>query len=172
MNSASSPLVALVQAGGIDAQTALVVAATAAVLGQLLGALLTFVGSLINDHFTRRREQRQQEREERLREEQRAREEKLREAQERARVYKSFVRATTFATSTTSQEIEKKLDALNESYTEIQTLASEEVRDAARELYSKANDEMNATESDPSFLDSNREDFWDSVRNERTKLDR
>lgn len=153
----------------MDPETALLVAATAAVLGQVLGALLTFVGSLINDYFARRREQREQDRQKREREEQQAKEEKMFAAQERSRVYKTFVIATTYTLPVIKTNLDIKLVALNESYTEIQILASEEVRTLAQELYKEANENLNA-QQDPSYLDPYRDRFWDGVRRERESI--
>jgi hypothetical protein len=134
----------------VDPQTALIVAVTAAVLGQVLGASLTVVGGLVNDHLASRRDERRERRELQLRRAQWEREDRVqrgreaREAiekrfQERSAVYKQYlvVTASPFTLGTYSTRMDY-LAALDSSFMDVLFICTDSVRSGAERIYEAA----------------------------------
>jgi hypothetical protein len=81
----------------VKPETALLIAVSAAVVGQVLGGLLTLFGGWVNDHYAAKRMDRQQKYEDEKLEKQQKREDQLRLRSEWSRACKDFVAATTIA---------------------------------------------------------------------------
>lgn len=175
----------------VTPQTALIVAVVAAVLGPVIGAVLTFIGGVINDHFASVRERRQHEREDlrrqedrehekRVRTEQQHREDALRLEQQqredelrihagRLRAYQMFIEASTIQEPLADQAKAGRHMDLNKSYIETQLYASDYLTAEAEALYKaadKAIDTLDRYSSVWSELDSARKKFLEEARGE------
>jgi hypothetical protein len=119
-------------------ETALLIAVSAAVVGQVLGGLLTLFGGWVNDHYAGERMERQQKYEDHKLVEQQKREDQLRLRSEWSRVCKKFVAATTIALPLLDEARQEHYRVLNEAYLETRIYASGASADDADDLYEAA----------------------------------
>jgi hypothetical protein len=143
-------------------ETALLIAVGAAVVGQVLGGLLTLFGGWVNDHFASKRLERQQEREDYNRKAQQEREDQLRMRDARLRAYKALVRATT-----TERPVGKSVKPdchreLNEAYVEAKFYADGLMQNYIDPLYEAA---WQAIE-----VDTTGDPVWSRLEEERNKF--
>lgn len=168
----------------MDPQTALIVAVTAAVLGQVLGASLTVVGGLVNDYLSSRRDERRERRELKLRREQWEREDRVqsaredreaieRRAEERSAAYKQFlhVTASPFNLGTYSTQTDY-LRALESSFMDVVFISTDPVRSEAETIYDTARELAQLSTEGPDQerlekeLKSAKDEFFYYVRGE------
>jgi formiminotetrahydrofolate cyclodeaminase len=140
-------------------------------LSIVAGSLLTAFGSFINGYVANRRQQKQWDREDRIRQEEQERADKRLMAEERVRAYKTFAVATTFTPPLRSgEDKEKRRTALSESYTDVLLHATDHVRQPAEVLQHLVRDmilDVNEDNVDPEMikqLEEAREAFWYGVR--------
>lgn len=163
----------------MEPQTALLIAVSAAIVGPIVGALLTLIGGFINDYFTRLREERQEEREYRrlkeqreyekdIRKEQQAREEEERLYEDRLRVYQAFLEVSAISEPVPETAKGSQALALSKSYMEVQFFASDRVSLEATKLYRAASGAIKGQNFpvDAANLENTRPSFLSSVRSE------
>jgi hypothetical protein len=150
-------------------ETALLIALVAAVVGQVLGGLLTLFGGWVNDHFASKRLERQQKREDSNRNAQQEREDQLRMRDARLRAYKALVTATTIERPVENGHKPDRHRALNEAYIEAKFYADGLMQNYIDPLYKAAWHAIDLeTTGDPvwSRLEEERDEFIQAVRTE------
>ena len=164
----------------MEPQTALLIAVSAAVVGQLLGAALTIVGGFVNDYFASKREERQQAREDRRQVEQREHEDHIREAQRghqekrrsyenRIRAYQRFMEASTLDVPLDHYRIPEYRLALNTSYIESMFHTSEWATMEVQTLYRAATEVLDLAQEE-AVTDQQQSEAWDKLGRARTEF--
>ena len=143
----------------VKPETALLIAVSAAVVGQILGGLLTLFGGWVNDYFAGKRLERQQQYEDHKREEQQKREDQLRLRSEWSRACKDFMAATTIAEPLLESDRQAHHRALNEAYIETRLYGSGMPINAARGLYGVASKAIDT--------DDEHSDVWHNLKQHR-----
>ena len=174
----------------MDPQTALIVAVTAAVLGQVLGASLTVVGGLVNDYLSSRREERREQREIHAHREQWEREDRVRKDREdrekaqqgavaRGAAYRKFLDVTSTPQNLgTSTNLTTYLASLDRTYMDVLIICTDHVRHAAEDLYDTARHLAQQAMEDDTLahldvfepLQQARRDFLSAMRKELDAL--
>lgn len=126
-------------------EIALLIAVGAAVVGQVLGALLTLFGGWVNDYFASKRQERQQQHEEGLRRAQEQRQDQLNLRDARARVYKVFLSSASIESPLLAEERPGYHRALNDAYIETMFYAGVLVRKYADSVYSAAGEAIDSS---------------------------
>jgi hypothetical protein len=151
----------------VKPETALVIAVSAAVVGQILGGLLTLFGGWVNDYFAGKRVERQQTYEDHKREEQQKREDQLRVRSEWSRACKGFMAATTITQPLMESARQEHHRALNEAYVEARLYGSGMQLNAIRGLYKAAAEAIDTEEEDAAVWDrlqQHRDHFMERAR--------
>jgi hypothetical protein len=167
----------------LDPQTALIVAVTAAVLGQVLGASLTVVGGLVNDYLSSRREERREqreihahreqwEREDRVRKDREDRERSLQGAVARGAAYRGFMDVTSAPDRlSNSPNLVAYLASLDRAYMDVLLVCTDHVRSPAEDVYETSRqlaieDDEDKQDEMLETLDHARSTYFSAVRKE------
>jgi hypothetical protein len=155
----------------VKPETALLIAVSAAVVGQILGGLLTLFGGWVNDYFASKRMERQQQYEDHKREEQEKREDQLRLRREWSRACKDFMAATTITQPLLEPARQEHHRALNEAYVEARLYGSGMQLNAVRGLYRTASEAIDTEEEDAEVWDRLQQFRDHFIENARVHLD-